>query len=77
MCCVFWDAPLSVISFGFLLTFEEGRIMLIVYVDDIIIIGDDETGIEEFKTFLQRQFYSKDLGKLLNFLGIEVTRSKK
>ena len=60
-----------------------GRTLLIVYVDDIIINGDDTLGIEELNTFLQRQFHTKNLGQLryflgieAAFLGIEVARSK-
>ena len=51
--------------------------MLIVYVDDIIITGDDHKGIDELKQFLHSQFHTKDLGKLRYFLGIEVARPKK
>ena len=32
---------------------DKGRVILIVYADDIIITRDDCTGIEELKTFLQ------------------------
>ena len=31
---------------------ERGRTLLIVYVDEIIITGDDTRSIEELKTFL-------------------------
>lgn len=51
---------------------ERGKILLIVYVDDIIIIGDDKMDIDDLKMFLQNSFRSKDLGKLHDFLGIEV-----
>jgi hypothetical protein len=60
----------------FSLQSKRGKIVLIVYVDDIIITGDDQKGIDELKQFLQRQFHTKDLGKLRYFLGIEVARSK-
>ena len=45
--------------------------------DDIIIIGNDTTGISSLKSFLHTQFHTKDLGMLKYFLGVEVTRSKK
>ncbi|KAJ9548017.1 hypothetical protein OSB04_020560 [Centaurea solstitialis] len=51
------------------------RIIVVVYVDDIIITGDDEVGITELKQFLQSQFQISDLGRLRYFLGIEVSRS--
>ena len=60
----------------FSLTSDRGKVLLIVYVDDIIITGDDQKGIEELKNFLRLQFHTKDLGKLRYFLGIEVARSK-
>ena len=51
-------------------------VILIVYVDDIIIIGDDSMGIKELKAFFRTQFHTKDLEKLWYFLVIEVVRSK-
>ena len=56
--------------------FDRGRVILIIYVDDIIIMRDNCTGIEEFEIFLQTQFHTKYLEKLRYFLGIEVARSK-
>ena len=50
--------------------------MFIVYVDDIIITGDDKKGIDDLKRYLQNSFWTKDLGTLHYFLGIEVARSK-
>lgn len=47
-----------------------------MYVDDIIIIGGDKMDVDDLKMFLQNSFWSKDLGKLHDFLGIEVARSK-
>ena len=50
--------------------------LLVVYVDDIFIIGHDSRGIAQLKQFLQEQFHIKDLGKLRYFLGTEVARSR-
>ena len=50
--------------------------MFIVYVDDIIITGDDKKGIDDLKRYLQNSFRTKDLDKLRYFLGIEVARFK-
>ena len=50
--------------FVFFRLFDMGRVILIIYVDDIIVTGDDRKGIEKLKTFLQKQFHTKDFGKL-------------
>ena len=56
-------------------TSDRGKIFLIVYVDDIIITGDDKQDIDDLR-YLQNSFRTKDLGKLRYFLGIEVAQSK-
>ncbi|KAL0368234.1 UNVERIFIED_CONTAM: Retrovirus-related Pol polyprotein from transposon RE2 [Sesamum calycinum] len=50
--------------------------ILAVYVDDILITGSDIDGIEEAKTYLQKHFVTKDLGRPRYFLGIEIAHSK-
>ena len=52
-------------------------ILLVVYVDDIVFIGNDPAGISNLKAFMHSMFHTKDLGELKYFLGIEVSRSKK
>ncbi len=47
-----------------------------VYVDDIVITGDDSKGITNLKQFLQKHFLTKDLVKLWYFLGIDIARPK-
>ena len=43
--------------------------------DDMIIVGDDLSGIQELEDFLNRQFEMKDLGHHSYFLGLEITYS--
>jgi Reverse transcriptase (RNA-dependent DNA polymerase) len=46
--------------------------IVLVYVDDIIITGNNETEIENIKNYLRNKFVIKDLEKLNYFLGIEI-----
>ena len=48
-----------------------------MYVDDIVIIGNDMVGISSLKSFFHGQFHTKDLRMLKYFLGVEVMRSKR
>lgn len=43
-----------------------------VYVDDIVVTGNDFDTIADIKNHLHHNFGIKDLGKLNYFLGIEV-----
>ena len=49
--------------------------MHLLYVDNMIIIGDDLNDIQELKDFLSQQFEMKDFGHLSYFLGLEITLS--
>ena len=51
-------------------------IYLVVYVDDIVITGNDQDGITNSKQHLFQHFQTKDLGRLKYFLGIEVAQSR-
>ncbi|GJY32532.1 ribonuclease H-like domain-containing protein [Tanacetum coccineum] len=50
---------------------------LLVYVDDIIITGNNLFEIEKFKVYVKSKFMIKDLSKLIYFLGIEVIDTNK
>jgi hypothetical protein len=50
-------------------------VVLIVYVDDIIMTGNDVDEILNLKSSLAQEFEIKDLGSLRYFLGMEVARS--
>ena len=52
-------------------------IALLIYVDDMIITGNDSACVARLKRILDQKFGIKDLGSLKNFLGLEIARSPK
>ena len=56
---------------------KDGRITcLVIYLDDLVITGNDAKEINELNGRLTLELEMKDLGNLKYFLGIEVLRSK-
>ena len=53
--------------------YDHGITILLLYVDDMIITGNDMQGIQNLNHFLGCQFEMKDLGPLNYFLGLEVS----
>ena len=51
---------------------KDHTTLLVVYVDDIIITGNNEGEIAQLKVQIGKEFKVKDLGLLRYFLGIEV-----
>jgi hypothetical protein len=51
---------------------NHGIVVIVIYVDDLIIIGDSDIDIFDLKKLLKQKFEIKDLGELRYFLGIEV-----
>ncbi len=56
---------------------DHGIVVIVIYVDDLIIIGNSDAYIFDLKKLLKQKFEMKDLGKLRYFLGIEVIQSPK
>ena len=54
---------------------SAGITLILLYVDDMIITGDDSAGIRFLQHFLGQHFEMKDLGTFSYFLGLEVTSS--
>jgi len=71
-----FQQSLSDYSF-FVLQRLEVHIVVLVYVDDLIISGDNHEAITEFKAYLHNCFHMKDLGILKYFLSVEVVRSSR
>ncbi|KAL2922825.1 Retrovirus-related Pol polyprotein from transposon TNT 1-94 [Bienertia sinuspersici] len=59
----------------FTMTSGDIQLSILVYVDDLIISGNNSSAISAFKEYLSSCFHMKDLGLLKYFLGIEVARS--
>lgn len=57
-------------------SFEKNIVVLIVYVDDIILIRDNDE-ILKLKRLLASEFENTDLGLVRYFLGMIVARSKR
>ncbi|KAJ4790834.1 Retroelement pol polyprotein-like [Rhynchospora pubera] len=60
-----------------LFAYRNGNIFItvLVYVDDLVIAGNNGEAILNFKSYLSRAFSMKDLGMLKYFLGIEFARN--
>ncbi|XP_019225493.1 PREDICTED: uncharacterized protein LOC109207065 [Nicotiana attenuata] len=54
---------------------DKKIVVILVYVDDMLITGNDLTLMEEIKKQSYQPFMLKDLGELMYFLGIEFCRS--
>jgi len=50
--------------------------MVLIYMDDMIIIGNNDKVIQDIKFFLQNIFHITYLGNLKYFLSLVVARSK-
>jgi len=51
---------------------STGIVLLLLYVDDMVIIGSDHASIQRLKQQLHASFHMKDLGNLHYFLCLEV-----
>ncbi|KAL9267548.1 Retrovirus-related Pol polyprotein from transposon RE1-like protein [Drosera capensis] len=54
---------------------STGIILFLLYVNDMIITGDNIYGIQKLKEFLSAQLEMKDLGMNSYFLGLKVSKS--
>ncbi len=54
-----------------------GIVVIVIYVDDLIIIGNSDANISDLKKLLKQKFEIKDLGELCYFFSIEVIQSPK
>ena len=52
-------------------------VFLVLYVDDILLIGNDAETLSNVKKWLAEQFQMKDLGETSYILGIQIIRDHK
>ena len=55
---------------------KANSVYLLVYVDDILIAGDDTTTVNAIKQKLLKSFQGRDLGEITSFLGINISRDR-
>ena len=53
---------------------SEMDMILILYVDDLLLLGEDLSKIEDIKHQLGKLYQMKDLGPASSYLGIDITR---
>ncbi|XP_057521602.1 uncharacterized mitochondrial protein AtMg00810-like [Amaranthus tricolor] len=83
--CWFAKLVFALKEYGFLQSYSDYSLFtctkgivqsnVLVYVDDLIISGNDSAALTLFKAYLSDCFKMKDLGGLKYFLGIEVAHS--
>ena len=56
---------------------SETDMILILYVDDLLLLGEDLSKIHEIKQQLSKLYHMKDLGPASSYLGIRITRDRK
>ncbi|GJV19606.1 retrovirus-related pol polyprotein from transposon TNT 1-94 [Tanacetum coccineum] len=54
---------------------NESFIIVLVYVDDLLITGNEKEQISSLKTRLTSVFHMKDLGEVNYFLGLEISKT--
>ena len=56
---------------------EVKKLIVSLYIDDLLITDDDEDQIKKFKAEMERIFEMTDLGEMKYFLGVEIHQSSK
>ncbi|GKV25775.1 hypothetical protein SLEP1_g35169 [Rubroshorea leprosula] len=56
---------------------SESQLILSLYVDDLLLTGNDLKSLEQFKKVMMQEFAMTDLGETKNFLGLEVQQLSK
>lgn len=70
--CLAMVLPIAMQILPFILSKDTIVIYLLVYVDDIILTGNNSESLTDLIKVLSSRFAMKDLGSLNYFLGLEV-----
>ena len=57
--------------------YDDDFIILLLYVDDMLIIGHDSSKIDRLKKELSKSFAMKDLGSVKQILSMKISRDRK
>ena len=55
---------------------QNEKVILIIWVDDLILAASDESVLKSVKSMLTERFQMKDLGKMKHFLGIDFDQAE-
>lgn len=55
---------------------EDGTLVVVLYVDDLIIAGSNKQIVDDFKQAIAERFQMKDLGELKWILGMSIKRNR-
>jgi hypothetical protein len=58
----------------YILRMDDSLLLLVMYVDDLLIIGCSTSMIVAFKRILHEMFLMTDMGTLHFFLGLEISQ---
>ena len=53
---------------------DKTKIILILYIDNLLLMGNDLSLISKIKKKLGKAYHMKDLGAAQSYLGIRITR---
>ena len=75
-----WDSVMAAVGFTKLVSddcvYRRGDVWLLLYVDDIIMIGTSDKAVRDVKTELMPHLDVQDLGTLKSFLGVLFVRDE-
>lgn len=54
---------------------KENKLYLLLYVDDVLILGTDKYEVTDLKNLLNKNFQMKDLGVISQYLGIQIEQN--